>query len=155
MTTRERILVVIDVVGRFLVIPTLVSCVLFSSPANAANLHVVPYSEALRLMDDGKISSITIRGANIDYPTQEGSFKTTQPPTSALLGKALSKGVAVNALAFEEDTNSAAYVLLSWLPLLAWLVSLWLFVARPLYAIGEKLDRYLPLVGKPENQSRN
>ena len=109
----------------------------------ATEQAMVPYSEFLSNVEKNAVKSVVFEGSKIKYHTKDDKwFQTIAPPAGTMADQLATKGVTVSAREVDEPF-SVASVLLSWLPFVAWIVTIWYFFARPLNAVVARLDRLL------------
>jgi cell division protease FtsH len=107
------------------------------------------YSDFIAAVEAGKVSEVVFQGATITGQFKDGSrFDTLAPHTGlipALTDRLLArKDVAVVARPGESsEVPWAVSLVVSWLPYLLYLLSLWLFMGRPIMALTRKLDDYI------------
>ncbi|MEK6730899.1 MAG: ATP-dependent zinc metalloprotease FtsH [Pseudomonadota bacterium] len=102
----------------------------FGPPDTAATSNKLSYSQFMREVQDGKVSSVTITNQNITGKTQSNQTFSTYLPMidQGLLPQLLSKGVEVRGSAPEQQ-GLLAQIFISWFPFLL-LIGLWWFFMR-------------------------
>lgn len=100
------------------------------------------FSEFMALIDDGKVSSVTLQGNDVTgkYMAKDGKekqYRTYKPTFDAdLTEKLLEKKIAIQAKP-EEERFSWFSLFISWFPLLL-LVGIWIFFMRQMQVGGGK-----------------
>ncbi|MDR1375191.1 MAG: ATP-dependent zinc metalloprotease FtsH [Holosporaceae bacterium] len=101
------------------------------------NVPGISYSDFLSDVDDGKVSSVVIRGLTIEGTRLDGKiFSTYDPRDPELVNRLLAKNVKISAIPSDEH-SSLFHLFLSWLPLLI-LGGIWFFALRQIQAGGNK-----------------
>jgi cell division protease FtsH len=139
------------ILGFVAVFLTLAAFTVFQSPGTPPSLRsrAYAYSEFIAAVEAGKVDEVVFQGAAITGQLKDGSrFDTLAPHTGlipALTDRLLArKDVIVVARPGESSEVPWAFSLaISWLPYLLYLLSLWLFMARPIMALAHKLDDYV------------
>ena len=102
---------------------------LFQNPNNTASRDL-PFSTFVSELDKGNVTSVDIRGNEINGIFSNGTgFKTYSPNYPELVKKLTDKGVAITAGPSEDSMPSFLGVLLSWFPMLL-LIGVWIFFMR-------------------------
>ncbi|MDR1983192.1 MAG: ATP-dependent zinc metalloprotease FtsH [Holosporaceae bacterium] len=111
---------------------------LFQALSNSKeNVTPITYSDFLSDVDNGKISSVTIRGFTIEGTTLDGRvFTTYDPRDPELVKKLIAKNVKITAGPSEEH-STLFHLFISWLPLLI-LGGIWFFALRQMQAGGNR-----------------
>jgi cell division protease FtsH len=130
---------------------TLAAFTVFQSPGTPPSLRsrAYAYSEFIAAVEAGKVDEVVFQGAAITGQLKDGSrFDTLAPHTGlipALTDRLLArKDVIVVARPGESsEVRWAVSLAISWLPYLLYLLSLWLFIGRPIMALAHKLDDYV------------
>ncbi len=111
----------------------------FQSAENPAAQNVLPFSDFVARVDEGKVTDVVIRGNIVTGHLAEGGtpFATYLPPNPGIVDKLLAKNVRV--VARPDDSGSPTFwgVLLSWLPMII-LVGVYIFFMRQMQAGGGK-----------------
>ncbi|MFN8061964.1 MAG: ATP-dependent zinc metalloprotease FtsH [Vicinamibacterales bacterium] len=97
----------------------------------------VPFSDFVKQLDEGKLSTVTIVGNEISGVSSEGvKFRTYAPEQFEGLGnKLIERGVKVEA---REPTSSPwAALLYAWAPILL-MIGFWIFIMRQMQSGGNK-----------------
>jgi cell division protease FtsH len=139
------------ILGFVLVFLTLAALTLFQSPGTPPSLRsrAYAYSDFIAAVEAGKVDQVVFQGAAIAGQFKDGSrFDTLAPHTGlipALTDRLLArKDVIIVARPGEpSETPWAVSLAISWLPYLLYLLSLWLFMGRPIMALTRKLDDYI------------
>ena len=99
-------------------------------PPDIATSNKLSYSQFMREVQDGKVSSVTITNQNITGKTQSNQTFSTYLPMidQSLLPQLLSKGIEVRGTAPEQQ-GLLAQIFISWFPFLL-LIGLWWFFMR-------------------------
>ncbi|MDR2781567.1 MAG: ATP-dependent zinc metalloprotease FtsH [Holosporaceae bacterium] len=104
---------------------------------NKENIVNITYSDFLSDVDNGKVSTVIIRGSAIEGTTLDGRlFVTYDPRDPDLVRKLLAKNVQIIA-GPTEDKSTILQLFLSWLPLLI-LGGIWFFAIRQMHVGGNK-----------------
>ena len=102
---------------------------LFQNPNNTTSRDL-PFSTFVSEVDNGNVTSVDIRGSEIQGTFSNGTrFKTYSPNYPELVQKLTDKGVAISAGPSEDNMPSFFGVLLSWFPMLL-LIGVWIFFMR-------------------------
>ena len=102
---------------------------LFQKPSNTTSRDL-PFSTFVSEVDNGNVTSVDIRGSEIQGTFSNGTrFKTYSPNYPELVQKLTDKGVAISAGPSEDNMPSFFGVLLSWFPMLL-LIGVWIFFMR-------------------------
>jgi cell division protease FtsH len=102
---------------------------LFQNPNNASSRDL-PFSTFISEVDKGNVTSVDIRGNELQGTFSNGTrFKTYSPNYPELVQKLSDKGVAITAGPSEDSMPSFFGVLLSWFPMLL-LIGVWIFFMR-------------------------
>jgi cell division protease FtsH len=97
----------------------------------------VPYSTFLASVEQGEVTEVVIKGADIQGTYSDGSsFKTYAPDDPDLISGLRDKGVSIKA---EPDENNSFWMslLVSWGPILL-LIAVWIFFMRQMQSGGGK-----------------
>ncbi len=90
------------------------------------------YSEFLSAVEEGKVSSVTIKGEKVNGVMKDGSsFKTVLPPDPEALPLMKSKGVRITAK--PNEVSFLQSFLTSWVPFLV-LMGIWLYFMKQMQA---------------------
>ena len=102
---------------------------LFQNPNNTSSRDL-PFSTFISEVDKGNVTSVDIRGNELQGTFSNGTrFKTYSPNYPELVQKLSDKGVAITAGPSEHSMPSFFGVLLSWFPMLL-LIGVWIFFMR-------------------------
>ena len=102
---------------------------LFQNPNNTSSRDL-PFSTFISEVDKGNVTSVDIRGNELQGTFSNGTrFKTYSPNYPELVQKLSDKGVAITAGPSEDSMPSFFGVLLSWFPMLL-LIGVWIFFMR-------------------------
>jgi cell division protease FtsH len=103
---------------------------LFQNPATMSGSKDLPFSTFMSEMDKGNITSVDIRGNEIQGTFSNGAkFRTYSPNYPNLVEKLNGKGVSITAGPVEDKMPSLFGVLLSWFPMIL-LIGVWIFFMR-------------------------
>ena len=104
---------------------------LFQAPQQRGMAREIPYSEFLREVDAGRVTTVTIAGERITgtYGDASTGFQTYSPGDTALVQRLESKGVTINARPETDGSNSILGYLVSWLPMIL-ILGVWIFFMR-------------------------
>lgn len=90
----------------------------FNFDASDAQSKHVPYSEFLKLVQNGSVSDVKVSGGNIVFSTKDDKkLSTTGPMSDRIIQDIASKDVNLN-FKYPDDGNSIWAILLSWVPLI-------------------------------------
>ena len=97
----------------------------------------IPFSEFVKLLDEGQIQKVTITGNDIlGVSKSTEKFRTYAPPQYEALGnKLLERNVEV--IAREPTTSPWATLLYAWAPILL-MIGFWIFFMRQMQSGGNK-----------------
>src|SRR3972149_1639591 len=107
----------------------------FSTPKE--DKRKINYSDFVKMVEQGKVSEVTIQENNIEGKKDDGTkFKTYTPNDSQLIAMLREKNVRIAA---EPPATSPWYLvfLSSWFPLLV-LLGIWIFFMRQMQIGGNK-----------------
>jgi cell division protease FtsH len=97
----------------------------------------ISYTTFLAAVDDGRVKSITVSGANIEgLYSDDSTFKTYAPNDPSLISDLRAKGVEIDAKP-SEDRSFWFTLLVSWGPILL-LIAVWVFFMRQMQSGGGK-----------------
>ncbi|SFJ38679.1 cell division protease FtsH [Aquamicrobium aerolatum DSM 21857] len=104
---------------------------LFQAPQQRGMAREIPYSEFLREVDAGRVTTVTIAGERITgtYGDASTGFQTYSPGDTALVQRLEGKGVTINARPETDGSNSILGYLVSWLPMIL-ILGVWIFFMR-------------------------
>lgn len=104
---------------------------LFQAPQQRGVAREIPYSEFLREVDSGRVSTVTIAGSRISgtYADSSSGFQTYSPGDSTLVARLEERGVTINAKPETDGSNSIFGYLISWLPMIL-ILGVWIFFMR-------------------------
>ncbi|MDR0753075.1 MAG: ATP-dependent metallopeptidase FtsH/Yme1/Tma family protein, partial [Holosporaceae bacterium] len=101
------------------------------------NISSIAYSDFLSDIDNGKVSSVIIRGSVIEGIALDGRlFSTYDPNDPELVKKLIAKNVKIMAGPNEEH-STLLHVFLNWLPLII-LGGIWFFALRQMQTGGNR-----------------
>ncbi len=91
---------------------------MFPGSTSRSNQTLIPYSQFMSDVSEGKVDEVTISGPNIIGRAKDGSFFATYAPESAnTVPTLLEKNVIVRAIPLEENI-SLLQLILPWIPIL-------------------------------------
>ena len=103
---------------------------LFQSPDRTTAKKDLPFSTFITEVEKGNITSVDIKGNQIEGNFSNGAkFKTYSPNYPNLVERLTEKGVAISAGPSEDKMPSFLGILLSWFPMLL-LIGVWIFFMR-------------------------
>ena len=103
---------------------------LFQNPSTMSGSKDLPFSTFMNEIDKGNITSVDIRGNEIQGTFANGTkFRTYSPNYPNLVEKLNGKGVSITAGPVEDKMPSLFGVLLSWFPMIL-LIGVWIFFMR-------------------------
>jgi cell division protease FtsH len=136
------------VLGLVLVVFALAAFTIFQPPRTPPAMRSYTYSDFVAAVEAGKVDEVVFQGASITGQFKDGSsFYTLAPHTQlipALTDRLLAGKVIVAARPGDSsEVHRAVSLVVSWLPFVISLVSLWLFIGRPITALTRRLDAYI------------
>ncbi|MDD3371032.1 MAG: ATP-dependent zinc metalloprotease FtsH [Alphaproteobacteria bacterium] len=92
---------------------------------------IMPFSDFMKRVDEGKVADVLIRGPSLTGHLSEGgtSFETYIPGDATVTDKLLSKGIAVKAQPEDHDALTFWGFVLNYAPFLL-IIGLWIFFMR-------------------------
>ena len=103
---------------------------LFQNPNRTTAIKDLPFSTFITEVEKGNITSVDIKGNQIEGNFSNGAkFKTYSPNYPNLVERLTDKGVAISAGPSEDKMPSFLGILLSWFPMLL-LIGVWIFFMR-------------------------
>jgi cell division protease FtsH len=115
--------------GWFLIVGLILLVLNALSPTTQKELS---YSEFLSAVEEGKVSSVTIKGERVNGVMKDGaSFKTVLPPDPEAIPLLKSKGVRITAK--PNEVSFLQSFITSWVPFLI-LMGIWLYFMRQMQA---------------------
>jgi len=115
--------------GWFLIVGLILLALNALSPTKQKELS---YSEFLSAVEEGKVTSVTIKGERVNGVMRDGSsFKTVLPPDPEALPLLKSKGVRITAK--PNEVSFFQSFVISWIPFLV-LMGIWLYFMRQMQA---------------------
>ena len=103
---------------------------LFQNPDRSTATKDLPFSTFITEVEKGNITSVDIKGNQIEGNFSNGAkFKTYSPNYPNLVERLTEKGVAISAGPSEDKMPSFLGILLSWFPMLL-LIGVWIFFMR-------------------------
>ena len=103
---------------------------LFQNPNRTTAIKDLPFSTFITEVEKGNITSVDIKGTQIEGNFSNGAkFKTYSPNYPNLVERLTEKGVAISAGPSEDKMPSFLGILLSWFPMLL-LIGVWIFFMR-------------------------
>ncbi len=103
---------------------------LFQNPDRVTASKDLPFSTFISEVDKGNITSVDIKGSQIEGTFSNGArFKTYSPNYPNLVERLTDKGVAISAGPSQDKMPSFLGILLSWFPMLL-LIGVWIFFMR-------------------------
>ena len=103
---------------------------LFQNPDRTTAKKDLPFSTFITEVEKGNITSVDIKGNQIEGNFSNGAkFKTYSPNYPNLVERLTEKGVAISAGPSEDKMPSFLGILLSWFPMLL-LIGVWIFFMR-------------------------
>jgi cell division protease FtsH len=115
--------------GWFLIVGLILLVLNALSPTAQKELS---YSEFLSAVEEGKVSSVTIKGERVNGVMKDGaSFKTVLPPDPEAIPLLKSKGVRITAK--PNEVSFLQSFITSWVPFLI-LMGIWLYFMRQMQA---------------------
>ena len=103
---------------------------LFQNPDRTTATKDLPFSTFITEVEKGNITSVDIKGNQIEGNFSNGAkFKTYSPNYPNLVERLTEKGVAISAGPSEDKMPSFLGILLSWFPMLL-LIGVWIFFMR-------------------------
>ena len=104
---------------------------MFQSAGSTTAQNMMPFSDFMARVDEGKVADVTIRGHNVDgHLTDNGTAFSTYLPTGATVtDKLLAKNVKTIAQPEDHDGLTFWGIVVNWFPMLL-LVGVWVFFMR-------------------------
>lgn len=110
---------------------------IFPDTSKRHSSSVIPYSDFIKKVDQGKISEVTLRGQIIAGLTKDGKVFTSYSPEHAhFVPHLLEKNIKINAIPFEQEA-SFFQAILPWLPIIL-LLGLTFYSFRQIQSGGNK-----------------
>ena len=111
---------------------------LFQGSTNKNIQRSISFSDFISEVDAGNISSVNIKGNNVEgYFLDGNSFKTFSPDYPDLVDKLSSKGVKISAEPLDSGMHPLLSIFISWFPMLL-LIGVWIFFMRQMQSGGGK-----------------
>ncbi len=102
----------------------------FEQSQSQGQFVTLPFSEFMHEVENKKVVSVMISGAEIFGETNSGSkFVTYAPQSPNMVDKLLENGVKIEAKPEETSENSFFGMIISWLPMIV-LIGVWIFFLR-------------------------
>jgi cell division protease FtsH len=104
---------------------------MFQGAGSAPAQNLMPFSDFMQRVDEGKVSDVQINGHNVKgHLTENGAaFATYLPDDASITDKLLAKNVKVVAQPEDHDAPTFWGILLNWGPMLLF-VGVWVFFMR-------------------------
>ena len=104
---------------------------MFQSPGGAPMQSMMPFSDFMARVEEGKVTDVLIKGNLISGHIEggNGEFATYTPEGASVVDKLLSKNVKIRVQPDDSGTPTFWNVLLSWFPMIL-LVSVYIFFMR-------------------------
>jgi cell division protease FtsH len=109
---------------------------MFQGGPGSSNAAEMPYSEFRNKVDAGEVTNADIRGPEIRFQTNAGSFTTYAPDDPKLIETLIAKNVAIKA-GPQEEKNLLFIALVQWAPIIL-IVAFWIFMLRQMQSNGGK-----------------
>jgi cell division protease FtsH len=120
-------------IGLVIVIVLLLAALfsMFQGAGNAPAQSLMPFSDFMARVEEGKVADVSIRGPNVTgHLTENGAaFATYLPNDATITDKLLNKNVKIVAQPEEHDAPTFWGILLNWGPMLLF-VGVWVFFMR-------------------------
>ena len=109
----------------------------FQTGGGAAVPSMMPFSDFMQRVDEGKVSDVAIHGLSVSGHLSEGGvgFATYLPNDASITDKLLAKGVKIVAQPEDHDAPTFWGLLLNWGPILL-MVGVWIFFMRQMQSGG-------------------
>ena len=110
---------------------------MFQTGGGAAAPNAMPFSDFMKMVDDGKVADVSIKGSSVAGHLNEGgvAFETYLPGDASVSDKLLAKGVKSVAQSENSDAPSFWGFMLNWGPVLL-MVGVWIFFMRQMQGGG-------------------
>jgi cell division protease FtsH len=110
---------------------------LFQAPGTNVAQSMMPFSDFMQRVDEGKVSDVSIRGHIVSGHLSENgvAFSTYLPDDASISDKLLGKNIKIVAQPEDRDTPTFWGVLLNWAPMLL-LVGVYIFFMRQMQSGG-------------------
>ncbi|MFU8857600.1 MAG: ATP-dependent zinc metalloprotease FtsH [Deferrisomatales bacterium] len=106
-------------------------------PGSEPVRHVIPYTDFLEAVDQGRVAEVTLQGREVfGKYTDQTAFKTFAPEDPDLVRTLRQTGVSIHAKP-ERESPWYMTILISWFPMLL-LIGVWIFFMRQMQAGGGK-----------------
>jgi len=110
---------------------------LFGGMAGGGSATDRNYSEFLKAVDSGEVTTVTIDGDTVTWQDQAGTrYTTTKPEDPTLVQRLEERDVAIDVVP-KNSENPILSILLSWFPMLL-LIGVWIFFMRQMQSGGGK-----------------
>jgi cell division protease FtsH len=109
---------------------------MFQGGPGSSNAAELSYSEFRNKVDAGEVTNADIRGPEIRFQTNSGSFTTYAPDDPKLIETLIAKNVAIKA-GPQEEKNLLFIALVQWAPIIL-IVAFWIFMLRQMQSNGGK-----------------
>ncbi len=104
---------------------------MFQTSGNAGTPSLMPFSDFMQRVSEGKVADVSIRGPNVNGHLTEGgtAFSTYLPNDASITDKLLAKNVKIVAQPEDRDAPTFWGIVINWAPMLL-LVGVWIFFMR-------------------------
>jgi len=125
-TVKKNIVLAIIIIGLVAVLVNM-----FQGAGNTPTANMMPFSDFMQRVSEGKVADVSIRGPNVTgHLTDNGvGFSTYLPNDASITDKLLAKNVKIVAQAEDHDTPTLLGILFNFGPMLL-LLGGWLFFMR-------------------------
>ena len=111
---------------------------LFQGTSKRSIKSEIPFSDFIAQVDAGNISTVNIKGSNIEgYFSNGNSFSTFSPNYPDLVDKLNKSGVKITAEPADTRMHPLLSIFISWFPMLL-LIAVWIFFMRQMQSGGGK-----------------
>lgn len=110
---------------------------MFQGPGNLPAQSMMPFSDFMSRVQEGKVADVTIKGHVVSGHLTEGgtAFSVYLPDDSSITDKLIAKNVKVIAQPEDHDAPTFWGIVLNWFPMLL-LVGVWVFFMRQMQGGG-------------------
>ena len=111
---------------------------MFETAGGASTQNMMPFSDFMARVDEGKVADVLIRGHNVDGHLTDGgtAFSTYLPLGATITDKLLAKNVKTVAQPEDHDGLTFWGIVVNWAPMLL-LVGVWIFFMRQMQGGGK------------------
>ncbi|MDX2028702.1 MAG: ATP-dependent zinc metalloprotease FtsH [Alphaproteobacteria bacterium] len=110
---------------------------MFQGPGSAPAQAMMPFSEFMARVSEGKVADVTIKGHVVNGHLTEGgtAFSAYLPADTNITDKLLAKNVKIIAQPDDRDAPTFWSIIINWFPMLL-LIGVWIYVMRQMQGGG-------------------